>query len=307
MTMKKILFFALLLTAGMTFTACGSDDDDNTNTNNGNQQTAELAVDEMNVFLERVVTLDEGGNLMGVNVGTLLNESEPTVYYAQVYDMNEAKASFMELVEDFQNISTSGNNITVSLKGSDGKELGKVLFKEGSGDEIANMTLEGFTIKDFTTLKYMAKLPASNASSRYKLFEVVTVPSSKEGNPRGICIREYKSGTNGMIICPMDYECGYQDWRTNTCKDTMKKMGEQVKAIGVDKVKERLEKAGLYSDLTKYYWSSTTKFYLFDKGHWKVRLSDGDDDYVSSWEVGLGANKAYNCYTYYFNEKGKCW
>ena len=110
-----------------------------------------------------------------------------------------------------------------------------------------------------------------------------------------------------MIICPTSYESGYQDWRSNTCLETMKKMAGQVKSLGVDKVSARLKQASLYSDLTKYYWSNTTKFYFFDKGHWKVRLSDGDDKYVSSWEVALSNNNANNAYTYYFDGNGKCW
>ncbi len=307
--MKKILFFALLLTAGLTFTACGSDDDDNTNTDNGNDTPSveELVENELDVFTDRLISVDDLGNLKGVNVGMVLNDIAPTVYSVKVSDIDEAKEMFMELVEDFQNISTSGNNITVVLLDSEGKEQGRVYFRETGGDEVASMTFEGFTLKGITELKYVAKWPASNATSRYKLFEVMSVPSDKEGNPRGICIREYSSGTNGMIICPTSYESGYQSCRSNTGKETMKSMGKQVKAVGVDKVKERLEKAGIYSDLTKYYWSNTTKMIVVDKVHYKVRLSDGDDKSVSSWEVALNKNNANNCYTYYFNDKGKCW
>ena len=305
--MKKILFFALLLTVGMTFTACGSDDDDNTNNGKDTPSVEDFVENELDVFTERVISVDDLGNLKGVNVGMVLNDIAPTVYSVEVSDINKAKDMFMELVEGFKNVSTSGNNITAVLLDAEGKEQGKVLFKETDGDAVASMTFEGFTLKGITELRYVTKWPASNATSRYRLFEVVSVPSDKEGNPRGICIREYSKGTNGMIICPTSYESGYQSCRSNTGKESMKKMGQQVKAVGVDKVKERLEKAGLYSDLTKYYWSTTTKMIFVDKIHYKVRLSDGDDKSVSSWEVALSKNKANNCYTYFFNDKGKCW
>lgn len=139
------------------------------------------------------------------------------------------------------------------------------------------------------------------------LWEVVTVPRSAEDNPRGVCIREYSPGTPGMIICPTSYESGYQNWRANSSVPTLKQMAAQVQQVGVEKVSKCLEQAGLYSDLTKYYWSNYTKWYGLDTGHWKVRLSDGDDIYVSAWQVALSPNNANNCYTYWFDENGNCW
>lgn len=304
--MRKFLFVALMLTAGMCFTACSSNDDDNNNQQQ--QQTgADIPLPDLEVFTMRVISVDEMGNLRGVNVGEAIDLVSPTIFSVQVENLAEAKAKFLELIEDFKDVSTSGNNITVTLRDAEGNEQGKVYFKEGSGNEVATMTYEGFTLEGISMLKYVTVWPASNAESRYKLFQVMTVPSDREGNPRGICIREYKAGTNGMIICPTSFESGYQDWRTNTCLSSMQQFGKQVKSVGVTTVSERLEKAGMYSDLTKYYWSSTTKFYVFDKGHWKVRLSDGDDKYVSSWEVALANNNANNAYCYWFDANGKCW
>ncbi len=304
--MKKFLFFALMLTAGMCFTACSSDDDDN---NNPQQQPtdADIAFSDLEEFTMRVITVDELGNLRGVNVGEAIDLVSPTVFSVLVEDLAEAKAKFLELVEDFKDVSTSGNNITVTLRDADGKEQGKVYFKEGSGNEVATMTYEGFTLQGITMLKYVSVWPASNAESRYKLLQVMTVPSDREGNPRGICIREYKSGENGMIICPTSYESGYQDWRTNTSRSSMQQFGKRVKEVGETTVSERLKKAGMYSDLTKYYWSSTTKMIVVDKFHWKVRLSDGSDKLVSSWEVALPNNNANNAYCYWFDANGKCW
>lgn len=303
--MKKFLFLVMMLTTGMCFTACSSDDDDN---NDQQQQTgADIPLPDLEVFTMRVITVDELGNLRGVNVGEAIDLVSPTVFSVLVEDLAEAKAKFLELVEDFKDVSTSGNNITVTLRDADGKEQGKVYFKEGTGNEVATMTYEGFTLQGISMLKYVNVWPASNAESRYKLLQVMTVPSDREGNPRGICIREYKSGTNGMIICPTSYESGYQDWRSNTSKSSMQQFGKQVKEIGVSTVSDRLKKANMYSDLNKYYWSNTTKFYFFDKGHWKVRLSDGSDKYVSSWEVALPNNNANNAYCYWFDANGKCW
>ena len=295
----------LLIAAAICFTAC-SKDDDNNGTDNPSVEIPPV-IDELDIFRDRVITVDAQGNLMGVNVGTAFDDEEPTVFSTQVSDMNDAKNKFMELVGDFKHVSATGNDITVSLEDAEGKEQGKVIFSEGSGDEVAAMTYEGFTLPGITMLKYMLRLPESNATSRWKLWEVVTVPSSAESNPRGLCIREYSPGTNGMIICPTSYESGYQSWRANSSVPTLKQMAAQVQKLGVSEVSKRLEQAGLYSDLTKYYWSNYTKWYGLDTGHWKVRLSDGDDIYVSAWEVGLNKNNANNCYTYWFDEKGKCW
>ncbi len=304
--MKKILFFVLMLTAAMNFTACNKDDDQEGN-NNQQKMGKDTPPAELEVFTERVITVDSTGALKGVNVGTALNELTPTIYSVQVENLAEAKEMFNELVKNFRNIVVTGNNITVTLTDSDGKEQGKVFFKEGTDIEIATMTFEGFTLQGISELKYVSHWPSSNAESRWRLLQVMSVPSSSEGNPRGICIREYKNGVNGMIICPTSYSSGYQDWRANICRESMKQMAEQVKKVGVSKVSEQLKKSGIYSELNKYYWSNTTRFYFVDKGHWKVRLSDGDDIYVSSWEVALPVNNAYNAYCYWFNEKGEVW
>ena len=301
--MKKTILFAWIFLSGMCFIACSSDDDNN-------QPPVEERVHDLDVFTDRLITVDDEGKLEGVNIGEELNkQAAPGVYSVKVENLAEAKAMFMGLIDGFTDISTSGDDITVVLYDAEGKEQGKVYFKKSSGAELATMTYEGFTVQGITTLRYLDQWPVvlNAPTSRYKLYDIVTVPSDREGNPRGVCIREYSNGTNGMIICPTSYECGYQDWRSNTCLETMKKMAGQVKSLGVDKVSARLKQASLYSDLTKYYWSNTTKFYFFDKGHWKVRLSDGDDIYVSSWEVALAVNNANNVYTYYFNSKGECW
>ena len=305
--MKKILLMTLLTAAAISFTAC-SKDDDNNSTGTDTPSTESLPVyNELFIFKDRIIKVDNQGNLKGVNVGTAFDDEQPTVFSTKVTDITDAKNKFMELVGDFKHISATGNDITVSLEDGDGNEQGKVFFREGSGDEVAAMTYEGFEVPGITKLKYMLRLPESNAISRWKVWEVMTVPSSNEGNPRGLCIREYSPGTPGMIICPTSYVSGYQSWRANSCVETLRKMATQIQKLGVQEVSKRLEQAGLYSDLTKFYWSNENPWYGVDKAHWKVRLSDGADEYVSSWEVGLNKNEANNCYTYWFDEKGKCW
>ena len=295
----------LLTAAAIGFTACSKDDDNITGTDN--PPTENIVFDDLKVFRDRVIKVDDQGNLRGVNVGTAFDDEEPTVFSTQVSDINDAKSKFMELVSDFKHVSVTGNDITVSLKDAKGNEQGKILFREGSGDEVAAMTYEGFNLPGITKLKYMLRLPESNATSRWKLWEVMTVPRSEEANPRGVCIREYSPGTPGMIICPTSYVSGYQSWRANSTVQTLRQMATQIQKLGVEKVSKRLEQAGLYSDLTKYYWSNENPWYGVDVAHWKVRLSDGADKYVSSWEVALANNEANNCYTYWFNEKGECW
>lgn len=301
-TMKNTLLFACMLLSGMCFISSCSEDE-------GPGPSVAERVHDLDVFTDRLVTVDDGGNLKGVNIGEELNsQADPGVYSVKVENLEEAKSMFMELVDGFTDISAAGDDITVTLYDAEENEQGKVYFKKSDGAEVATMTYEGFTLPGIIKLRYLDNWPGLTAvQSPYKLLDIVTVPSDKEGRPRGICIREWSNGTMGMIICPTSYESGYQDWRANTCKETLKSMAQQVKKVGVDKVSARLQQAGLYSKLDRYYWSNTTKFYFFDKGHWKVRLSDGDDIYVSSWEVALSVNNANNAYTYYFNSSAQCW
>lgn len=296
-----------MLITGLCFMACNNDDDKVKG--DGPADTEEPVFSDVLVLTDRLVTFDEAGEVAGINYGTELNHNAaPGIYSIQADDIEAAKAIFMDIVEGFTNITTSGDDIAVTLYDSDSTPEGKVLFNKGDGSIVATMTFDGFEIPGVSELRFLKKFPTLNAqSSPWRLYDIVTVPSEREGRPRGICIREYKNGQNGMIICPTSYECGYQNWRTNSCLETMKNMAKQVKALGVDNVKARLQQAGLYSDLTRYYWSDTMKFYFFDMGHWKVRLSDGDDIYVSSWEVGLSVNNANNAYTYYFDGNGRCW
>ena len=72
-------------------------------------------------------------------------------------------------------------------------------------------------------------------------------------------------------------------------------------------MKKALNNANLFCYLDNWFWTSTTQFIGVDKVHYKIRLSNGEEEKVSSWEVALSANSAYNIYTYYFDENGSCW
>ena len=84
-------------------------------------------------------------------------------------------------------------------------------------------------------------------------------------------------------------------------------MSKQIRELGVDNVKKALKNANLFCYLDNWFWTTTTKMVVFDKTHYKIRLSNGEVEAVTSWEVALHANSAYNIYTYYFDENGKCW
>ena len=101
--MKKTLLFAWMVLSGMCFIACSSDDD-----NNNNEPPVEERVHDLDVFTDRLITVDDLGNLEGVNIGQALNSNvAPEVYSVQVKDLEEAKAMFMELVDGFADISTA--------------------------------------------------------------------------------------------------------------------------------------------------------------------------------------------------------
>ena len=84
-------------------------------------------------------------------------------------------------------------------------------------------------------------------------------------------------------------------------------MSKQIRELGVDNVKNALKNANLFYYLNNWFWTTTTKFIGVDKTHYKIRLSNGEEEAVTSWEVALKANSAYNIYTYYFDENGECW
>ena len=299
--MKKSLLFASALITGMCFMACTVED------NPSSPSKQEYGLNDLEVFTEQLISVDDLGQLKGVNIGMALSTVTPTIFSVKVNDLNDAKSMFMGLVEGCKDVRTSGDEITVILRDHDLNEQGKVFFKKGDGDAVATMSYEGFTLPGITELRFLTNWPVNSGGSRWKLYAVMTVPSSSEGNPRGLCIREYSEGTNGMIICPMDYRSGYEDWRVNTSKTTLHKMSDQIQKLGVDNVKNALKNANLFCYLNNWFWTTTTKFIGVDKTHYKIRLSNGEVEAVTSWEVALHANSAYNIYTYYFDENGNCW
>ena len=88
--MKKNKFLSLLglmlmAAALTTFTACsGSDDDDN------NKSGTTYMYDDLDYFQKALCTIDDAGNLVSYNTGTILYKDEPQHLYIGVDNIEEA-------------------------------------------------------------------------------------------------------------------------------------------------------------------------------------------------------------------------
>ena len=69
--MKKTLLFAWIFLSGMCFIACSSDDDNN------NKSPVEERVHDLDIFTDRLITVDDEGKLEGVNTASLIETASP--------------------------------------------------------------------------------------------------------------------------------------------------------------------------------------------------------------------------------------
>ena len=121
--MKKNKFLSLLglmlmAAALTTFTACsGSDDDDN------NKSGTTYMYDDLDYFQKALCTIDDAGNLVSYNTGTILYKDEPQHLYIGVDNIEEAARIFAKWLSPdvkLPDITPSVRELTAQLTDKQG-------------------------------------------------------------------------------------------------------------------------------------------------------------------------------------------
>jgi len=309
--MKKsfsMLIIAIALSFGV---SCSSDDNDNPG--GGGTAVDTTKIDEKATFLDRVVTLDSAGNLLGVNIGASIDPTDATVYSTAATDLAAAKEQFLALVADFKDVKAEGNNIVVQMTSDDSipQYQGTINFTASNYDtQVAEITFKDFNVPGMSKFTYIKDSAwPDNASSPYTLWQVVNVPILRYNYPQGLVIREYSNGNNGMILCTLNSKTQHEARLSNASKNTMLFFQKTIQLIGVDKVKNRLNQAGMFSDLSEYFWTTTDerKYYEEFQKWYRMRLDNGITNFCLEKDINLSNDNAYNCYCFYFNSQGLCW
>lgn len=148
--MKKNKFLSLLglmlmAAALTTFTACsGSDDDDN----NNNKSGTTYMYDDLDYFQKALCTIDDAGNLVSYNTGTILYKEEPQHLYIGVDNIEEAARIFAKWLSPdvkLPDITPSVRELTAQLTDKQGKPQGTIYFRAGTEPIVAEVTASAGT------------------------------------------------------------------------------------------------------------------------------------------------------------------
>ncbi len=153
--MKKNKFLSLLglmlmAAALTTFTACsGSNDDDN-------KSGTTYMYDDLDYFQKALCTIDDAGNLVSYNTGTILYKDEPQHLYIGVDNIEEAAKIFRCWIApdvELGTITPTVSDLTAQLTDTLGHAQGTIYFRAGSGQTVAEVTYS-----PETKLKYIDKI-----------------------------------------------------------------------------------------------------------------------------------------------------
>ena len=301
--MKKYFLSALFLLSATCLFFSGSDDDDN----NGEEQVVEsFSVEnfnELELLQNHLVEIDSTGARVQDVCGKNLDESDKTVFFVGVKDLNEAKEIFKSWFPANADLISMGDNMTVNLRDEDRKAQGTVYFTaKESGSVINNLPLLAeVTFAQGTAIKYVTKvcfIPESswpeNSESPYYIGDKVNV-----GNHNGICIREYSKGQMGMIVSIGKEYFNPEGHGYGACTSAAREAaGVMQKQMNV--FKQLFKAIGTELDENEYYWIDKSYYYFFSEGVYAIRLKDSDIDWFETlWK----SPKKRTFYVYYFGEE----
>ena len=121
--MKKVLW--IFCAAALALVACNKN-----NTENTSEDAGKLS--DLEYFQDRLVTLDQNGNIRGYNVGQNLNEADPSEITVPVDTYDEARELFLRWLPSGSKPSVSGKTYTWEMTDQENKSEGKVIFAEST-------------------------------------------------------------------------------------------------------------------------------------------------------------------------------
>ncbi len=269
-------------------TACSSDDDDK---EPDVQESGDVtSFDQVNYLQNNIIEIDSLGNMVQRVCGIPVNKADTTVLSIKVADINAAKEMFESwLSPDTKTelISPSTVDMKADLKDGDGNVKETVYFKSvNSGKEVAEMTFAGSGVfKHFSKVKFVTAwtLPFAEGRSPYAVGDFEQHDTYQEGMQNWVCIREAKDGVSGMLMYISSRSDHWNQFHMNhfASVSLAKAASEVLRSNNNwDSFVEYFKEAG-QDRLNKgdYYWIDEWHYYVFGKGIYAIRLSDGDIDW----------------------------
>jgi hypothetical protein len=247
------------------------------------------------------------------NLGQSLKK-EPTVYYVAVEDLADAKETFLSYSNNKIERIEDGDNITLNLKNAKGEPQGNVYFKaiaENDDNYLAEVTFSPENmfpeLSKFIFIQEGSwfKLFGIQGVSPYKYLKAVRVPDPQNGNPTGLCIREYIDSKNkGIVIIPMTSNGNYYGHISNCSDEVLLQLYEYIKNKKItNDVENALKGIGL-GTLDTLYWSNNKYEYGIWNNLYTVNLKTGATERHTEWGIALPSNNGKNFLCYQFDSNG---
>ncbi|MGM9706588.1 MAG: hypothetical protein ACI3YM_03110 [Prevotella sp.] len=291
--MKKVLLAALyLMGATCMFVSCSDDDD-----NNGEEQVVEsFSVEyfnELEMLQNHLVEIDSTGARMQNVCGAALDESDTSLLFVGVENIEEAKEMFKGWFPENADLITTGDKMTVNLKDEERKSQGTVYFTaKESGSTVNGLPLFAeVTFAQGTDIKYVSKVYFVSKSSwpendenQYHVGDYVeTFVANGIKRYFGICVKEKSAGQSGMIVgFSTNPEYHFQSCGAFASPSAAKEVSKILRADWNKYKKLFKEECGFELSDSEYFWINKSYFYLFTSGIYAIRLKDGDVDWFDT-------------------------
>ncbi len=290
--MKKVLLAALyLMGATCMFVSCSDDDDDSEK-----QIVESFSVEnfnELELLQNHLVQIDSTGARVQNVCGAALDESDTSLLFVGVENIEGAKEMFKGWFPENADIITTGNNMTVNLKDEERKSQGTVYFTtKESGSTVNGMPLFAeVTFAQGTAIKYVSKVyfvsksnwPENDISPYHVGDFVETFTANGTKRYFGICVKEKSAGQSGMIVgFSVNPEYTYKYSAAYASNSAANEVSKIIRANWNMYKNLFKEKCNVALGDGEYFWIDKNYDYLFSAGVYAIRLKDGDVDWFDT-------------------------
>ncbi len=336
--MKKNFFklMALMAVALPMAMLSSCSDDDNEENNNENNENTEQTIKEVDIKMDGVdfvkknwLKYDDNGNVIGVGIGKVIYEAEPTVAYVGVEDLKDALMHFDAAVRPANaSMKLVKGNWQAILVDTLGNEQNRIHFdKVDDGKVLAKAYLDKkIGIESYITeIRYIpASLWPENAIGGNAPFRVGCVYTFKSKNY--VCVRSNGYGQDGLLVCDANNKeyigtkiQSFSEQHTanypnlNTCKEIHKELSNTVSGSRLWQLFcASAGQKNLKDFKTRQYWTSTV-----DGGNillMNFAANNDDGKWIETetriewfWDIYTGGTYYWELFVYRFsqNEKGE--
>lgn len=209
--MKTIAAFCCAFLLSVGFAACSDKDDNNNSEKDPSQSEEVFSYDDLRVFQNSIIEVDENGNAVAHFVGEVLYEDDPLHLYVGVDSYEEAEAMFRQWIAPDVKLAATAP-LTAQLTDYEGKAQGTVTFTKGESGHVAEVTVSPETdVKHFNKITFLlnSAWPFNAARPAIRVGDVIKAAVIIDGTfnlydedklLNFVCIQEEKNGQKPIFI-----------------------------------------------------------------------------------------------------------